>query len=133
MYPWYRLLLLAHGPSYAFLIHKPYIVRLLIGKGVLLMRRSKLEMYVDIIKVLAQRGPLKLTHVMYKANVNCSVLKEYLDFLLKQGLVEEKIVGKRRVVYATTQRGVTVLKYFRELEQVLPIVEEARNNMPFPF
>ena len=35
------------------------------------MRRSKLEMYVDILKVLAQRGPLKLTHVMYKANVNC--------------------------------------------------------------
>ena len=97
------------------------------------MRRSKLEMYVDIIKVLAQRGPLKLTHIMYKANVNCSILKEYLDFLIKQGLVEERIVGKRRVVYATTQRGVTVLKYFRELEQVLPIVEEARNGMFVPF
>jgi hypothetical protein len=54
------------------------------------MRRSKLEMYVDILKVLAHRGPLKLTHVMYKANVNCSVLKEYLDFLMKQGLVEER-------------------------------------------
>ena len=31
-----------------------------------------------------------MTHVMYKANVNCKVLKEYLDFLLKQGLVEER-------------------------------------------
>ena len=30
------------------------------------MRRSKLEMYVDILKVLGQRGPLKLTHIMYK-------------------------------------------------------------------
>jgi predicted transcriptional regulator len=97
------------------------------------MRRSKLEMFVDVLKVLAQRGPLKLTHIMYKANANCKVLKEYLDFLVGQGLVEERIVGKRRVVYATTQRGVTVLKYFRELEQVLPIVEEARNNMFVPF
>ncbi|MCX8153714.1 MAG: winged helix-turn-helix domain-containing protein [Candidatus Bathyarchaeota archaeon] len=97
------------------------------------MRRSKLEMYIDILKVLAQRGPLKLTHVMYKANVNCSVLKEYLDFLMKQGLVEERTIGKRRVVYAITQRGVTVLKYFRELKQVLPIVEEARNQMPTPY
>jgi predicted transcriptional regulator len=97
------------------------------------MRRSKLEMYVDILKVLAQRGPLKLTHIMYKANVNCKVLKEYLDFLVGHGLVEERIVGKRRVVYAITQRGVTVLKYFRELEQVLPIVEEARNGMFVPF
>ena len=90
-------------------------------------------MYVDILKVLTERGPLKMTHIMYKANVNCSILKEYLDFLVGQGLVEERIVGKRRMVYAITQRGVTVLKCFRELEQVLPIVEEARNNMSFPF
>jgi predicted transcriptional regulator len=90
-------------------------------------------MYVDVLKVLSQRGPLKLTHIMYKANVNCKVLKEYLDFLVGHGLVEERIVGKRRVVYAITQRGVTVLKYFRELEQVLPIVEEDRNGMFVPF
>jgi predicted transcriptional regulator len=97
-----------------------------------IMRRSKLEMYVDILRVLAERGPLKVTHIMYKANVNCNILKEYLDFLVGQGLVEERIVGKRRVVYATTQRAVTVLKYFRELQQALPIIEEARNNMSFP-
>ncbi len=90
------------------------------------MRRSKLEMYIDILKVLSQRGPLKLTHIMYKANVNCSVLKQYLDFLIQQNLVEERTVGKKRVVYAITQRGITVLKYFRELKMVLPIVEEAR-------
>ncbi len=98
-----------------------------------MMRRSKLEMYIDILKVLAHRGPLKLTHIMYKANVNCSVLKQYLEFLIKQNLVEERTVGKRRVVYAITQRGITVLKYFRELKQVLPIVEESRNRTPIPY
>ena len=98
-----------------------------------MMRRSKLEMYVDILKVLAHRGPLKLTHIMYKANVNCSVLKQYLDFLIKQNLVEERTAGKRRVVYAITQRGITVLKHFRELKQVLPIIEEPRNRMPVPY
>jgi predicted transcriptional regulator len=102
-------------------------------KEVWMMRRSKLEMYIDILKVLAHRGPLKLTHIMYKANVNCSVLKEYLDFLIKQNLVEERTVGKRRVVYAVTQRGIMVLKYFRELKQVLPIVEELRNRVPVPY
>jgi len=97
------------------------------------MRRSKLEMYIDILKVLAHRGPLKLTHIMYKANVNCSVLKQYLDFLTKQNLVEERTAGKRRVVYAITQRGITVLKHFRELKQVLPIIEETRNRIPIPY
>jgi predicted transcriptional regulator len=94
------------------------------------VRRSRLEMYVDILKVLAHRGPLKLTHVMYKSNVNCSILKEYLEFLIKQGLVEEKKMGKRRVAYAITERGVTVLKQFREFEQVLPITEEERQLPP---
>ena len=97
------------------------------------MRRSKMEMHLDILRTLAQKGPLKLTHIMYKANVNCSVLKEYLEFLIKQNLVEERMVGKRRVVYAVTQRGITVLKYFRELKQVLPIVEELRNQAPVPY
>jgi predicted transcriptional regulator len=92
------------------------------------MRRSKLEMYFDILSVLASRGPLKLTHVMYKANVNCSILKEYLDFLIKQNLVEERTISKRRIVYAITPRGVTSLKHFRELNQVLPIMEVAREN-----
>ena len=94
------------------------------------MRRSKLEMYVDVLKVLAQRGPLKLTHIMYKANVNCSVLSEYLDFLLKQELIEERILKKNRTVYAVTQRGLTVLKAFRELKQALPILEETERQTP---
>ncbi len=97
------------------------------------MRRSKLEMYVDILSVLAHKGPLKLTHVMYKANVNCNVLKSYLDFLIKQGLVEERTIKKERVVYVVTQRGITVLKYFKELKQALPIVEEARNQAATPY
>lgn len=97
------------------------------------MRRSKLEMYVDILKVLGQRGPLKLTHIMYKANVNCKVLKEYLDFLLKQGLIEERVVGKSRIVYANTQRGIMVLKYFRELNKALPILEEDGKLLPLSY
>jgi predicted transcriptional regulator len=94
------------------------------------MRRSKLEMHVDILKVLARHGPLKLTHIMYKANVNCSVLKEYLDFLIQNTLVEEKTSHKKRhktrVVYAVTERGRTVLKYFREIKTALQLIEEAK-------
>jgi len=95
------------------------------------MRRSKLEMYVDILSVLALRGPLKLTHIMYKANVNCSILKEYLDSLIQQGLVEEKTLGKRRVAYAISNKGLTVLKQFKELEKALPLIEEEQRARPF--
>jgi predicted transcriptional regulator len=92
------------------------------------MRRSKLETYVAILSVLSQKGPLKLTHIMYKANVNCSVLSEQLEFLIKQNLVQEMKLKKSRVVYAITPRGITVLKYFRELTQALPIIDEAKSQ-----
>ncbi len=97
------------------------------------MRRSKLEMYVDILRVLARRGPLKLTHIMYKANVNCSVLKQLLDFLVRQNLIEEQASSRKRkktrVVYVITERGLTVLRYFRELNRALQITEEV-NKIP---
>ncbi len=97
------------------------------------MRRSKLETQVDMLRALARYGPLKLTHIMYKANVNCSVLKQYLDFLIQQNLVEEQTLHKKRnktkIVYAITERGRTVLKYFRELNNALQITEE-ENKIP---
>ncbi|HYA77788.1 MAG TPA: winged helix-turn-helix domain-containing protein [Verrucomicrobiae bacterium] len=96
------------------------------------MRRSKLEMYVDILTVLAHNGALKLTHVMHETNVNCSILKNYLDFLMEQGLVEERLMTKKHAVYAVTQRGITVLEYFKELKQVLPIIEDDRNQASPP-
>ena len=94
------------------------------------MRRSKMEMHLDILKTLAQKGPLKLTHIMYKANVNCSILKEYLDFLTQQKLVEEKTLTKERIVYEITEKGLTVLKYFRELQIMLPMIEDKASIPP---
>ena len=80
-------------------------------------------MYIDILKVLAHYRPLKLTHVMYNANVNCSVLKRSLDALIQRDLVEEQTLRKKRrrtiVVYTTTERSKTVLRYFRELNRAL--------------
>jgi predicted transcriptional regulator len=93
------------------------------------LRRSRLETYVDILNVLARKGPLKLTHVMYKANVNCNVLKEYLVFLIKQGLVEERNITRDRTVFIVTQRGISVLNNFRNLTEALPIVEDTQNQM----
>ncbi len=89
------------------------------------MRRSKLETYVDILKVLAHMGPLKLTHIMNKANVNSSLLNKHLGFLIEQGLVEERTLKKSRTVFAVTQRGINVLKYFREPLQEISVLEKA--------
>jgi predicted transcriptional regulator len=96
------------------------------------MRRSKLEIYIDILSVLAMKGQLKLTHIMYKSNVNCAVLKEQLEFLIRNNLVEERIIRKERTVYAITPRGMHILKAFGEIKQVFP-AEEEKKPTPFLF
>jgi predicted transcriptional regulator len=87
------------------------------------LRRSKLETCLSILEILASKGPLKITHVMQKANLNCMVLKNYFDFLIKQGAVEEKPFGRGRIVYAITERGLYLIRCFKELNQVIPTVK----------
>jgi predicted transcriptional regulator len=92
------------------------------------MRRSKMEMYLDILKVLSDMGPLKLTHIMQKGNFNCNLLEGCLYSLIKQGLVEVQTIKRERKIYLITQRGVTVLKQFREIAKVLSIVGKTETN-----
>ena len=40
------------------------------------------------------------------------------------GLVEEILVGKNSVVYANTNRGSAEVRFFGELDKVLPVKEE---------
>jgi predicted transcriptional regulator len=84
---------------------------------------------MEILTILSQKGLSRITHVMYDSNTNCSLLKEILVFMIKQGLVEEKSVGKDRVAYCITQRGISILNAFKELNKVLPVIEENSNQI----
>ncbi|MCX8151265.1 MAG: winged helix-turn-helix domain-containing protein [Candidatus Bathyarchaeota archaeon] len=92
------------------------------------MKRSKFEVCMDILKVVAHRGPLKVTYIMRKANINHKALNDQLDFLIEQGLVEERKDDNHHVVFVITQQGINVLKYFRELKQVLPVAEVGKQT-----
>jgi predicted transcriptional regulator len=101
------------------------------------MKRSKLEQYISTLKVLAHQGSLKISDVSNKANLNNKLAKENIQFLTKLGLVEEKLMDRRVTIFSITQNGITVLKYFKELPEVLPILEEtgkgARHQKPYSF
>jgi len=86
------------------------------------MRRSKLEIHVDILKILASQGPKKLTQLVHKTDLSQSVLKKHLDFLIQQDLVEEQNLGKDEIFYAITGRALKVLTI------VVPMIEGALEN-----
>jgi predicted transcriptional regulator len=92
---------------------------------------SKLHKYLNILRVLVL-GPQKISSIAYGAKMECTSLKHYLDFLVSNGLVEERRGSGKRVVYAINERGLSVfetfraLKYLEKLTKTLPIVGEVR-------
>jgi len=99
------------------------------------MAPSKLDRYMSILEVLVRR-PRKLDYIAYKVNMECNALKRHLNFLVSNGLVEERRVSGRRVVYAISERGFSVFKTLRalkcleKLKASLPLIEEAREITP---
>jgi predicted transcriptional regulator len=92
------------------------------------MRRSRMEMYCDILGVLARGVPLKITQIIQKANLNGIVLKEGLAYLIGQKLVEKRMTVECRSVYAfyaITKTGTSVLGLLREINQVLPVIAKS--------
>lgn len=51
------------------------------------MKRDRTEISADILRV-AKDGALK-THIVYKANLNFSIVKRYLSRLIGTGLLEK--------------------------------------------
>jgi len=68
--------------------------------------------------------------MMYKANIYCCVLKDYVDFLIKQELIKEKTLKKEKISYAITEKGLDILRKIRELELILPCFEEDKTRIP---
>ena len=82
-----------------------------------MIRRSKIEVFADVMKVVAEEGEIRRTRVMYKANLAWKVLKEALDFLEEKGILqsESKETG---IFVSLTNEGYGVLRRFNELEEI---------------
>ena len=95
------------------------------------MKRSSLEMDIAVLQALSSSKLLKLTHIMYKANVNAKVLKAKLIVLEAKGLIKSHKLhkehlshpGKDRMFYAVTSQGLGVLQSYRSVYNVLGCVE----------
>ncbi len=94
------------------------------------MRRSKLELYEDILNALADKR-LTVDAIAYACNMDCIALRQRLDFLLRSGLVEERNY-KTKTRYALTRRGFAIyqtLTIARRLEKLQTTVKDADEDL----
>jgi predicted transcriptional regulator len=81
-------------------------------------RRGEVQILIDILSI-SLKG-VKITHLMFKANLSFSSLRRYLSAMSKQGLIGVCNDGGL-AVYSTTEKGKLVLERLREIEHVLRV------------
>ena len=87
-------------------------------------KRSRLEITLAVLGVM-HSGVCNTTHIMNRAGISWENFQEVLRTLVSQGLVsieEPERKGRRRdkrinKVYRVTEKGIGVLRYFKEAEE----------------
>ncbi len=98
------------------------------------MRRSKLELYEDILTALVDKR-LTVDAIAYACNMDCIAIRQRLDFLAANGMVEEKIY-KKKTRYTLTRRGLaifktlTIARRLEKLQTTIQKMDEALKMIP---
>jgi predicted transcriptional regulator len=98
------------------------------------MQKSKLELYEDVLRALDDK-PSTVDNIAYQCNMDCVALRQRLDFLVKNGLVEEENC-KEKTVYALTRRGLaifktlTITRRLEKLQTTIKMIDEALQAIP---
>ena len=96
-------------------------------------RRSKLELYLDVLKVIKE-GTTKPTRIMYGANLSWKLLQGVLSSMVDQDLLEEIDMSESRdkrtsTVYRVTSKGDSVIRYFEQARRLIDVDEPDFNPL----
>ncbi|MFW6230400.1 MAG: winged helix-turn-helix domain-containing protein [Nanoarchaeota archaeon] len=82
-------------------------------------RRTKIEIIHDILKAIQNKGGrIKPTHLLYKSNLSHKKMMEYVDDLLKKGMIREEHEAKsNNKKYTITNKGLQYLVEFKQIQQ----------------
>lgn len=78
-------------------------------------KRNKLEMIKDILEVLQKNRQVKITHLIYKANLSSNSIKPYIDDLMKKNLIEQTTEEDKKL-YKITIKGNEFLQEYNKIK-----------------
>ena len=80
-------------------------------------RRGEVDILVDVLGIALKE--VRVTHLMYRANLSYATLRRYLVAALDKGLIRKVHNGDGTVVYRTTDKGEALLKQLRAADYSL--------------
>jgi predicted transcriptional regulator len=95
-------------------------------------RRSKLEIYIDVLKVIKE-GAVKPTRIMYGSNLAWNIVNKVLTDMASQDLITEHDVSESRDkrtkrMYEVTSKGIGVIKYFDRAKGLIEVDDKNLNT-----
>ncbi len=78
--------------------------------------RSKGRIFADILQAVKDGDQVKVTHILYKANLSYDRLIKYLSQLEQSNLIQRSD-SEEKLTYSITKQGDTFLAEFRRMEQ----------------
>jgi len=86
-------------------------------------RRTRYEIYADLLDIVARRGSCRLTRASYGANLPVDRAKKSLIFLASRGFVKEKSIDDSKI-YKITKRGLEYLDTFKQMRKLFAALDE---------
>jgi len=80
-------------------------------------RRSKLEIYLDVLKAVSETG--RLTHIGNLANLSWKDTMKHLEFLELKGFVKAMKNSNGKNEYTLTQKGFEALEALQKIAEAL--------------
>lgn len=86
-------------------------------------RRTRYEIYADLLEMVARKGLCSVTRASYGANLPVDRAKKFLAFLASRGFVREEMIDDSRK-YRITKRGMEYLEMFKRMRKLFAALEE---------
>ena len=86
-------------------------------------RRTRYEIYADLIDIVARKGFCRVTRASYGANLPVDRAKKSLGFLASRGFLKEEDRGDSKI-YKITKRGLEYLESFKQMRRLFAALDE---------
>ncbi|OLD05506.1 MAG: hypothetical protein AUF79_19730 [Crenarchaeota archaeon 13_1_20CM_2_51_8] len=88
-------------------------------------KRSRVDIYAEILETLKRRGPIRITRISYAIGTPVDRAKKSLTDLASYGLA--RIEGGVETSYSITHRGLEFLDAYWKLDSFLKFLEREKN------